>query len=157
MGMVGVHGERVWFLVAVHLIYCVAGPGRSDVSSRWCAPSPSALLSPAVRRPRAWARGDSGPLYGDLVALLEECRWSWCGSALLVASLPIARSVVWKCSVPMDSVYSLLLMCELQFVASGVLEWLPCFLAGSGESSSAFAFGVSTASSFLGAIPSSPC
>ena len=87
--------------------------------------------------PSAWARGDSGPLYGDLVALLEECRWSWCGSALLVASLPIARRVFLKCSVPMASVCGLLLMCELQFVASGVLEWLPYFLAGSGESSSA--------------------
>ena len=27
MGMLGVHGELVWFLVAARLIYCVATPG----------------------------------------------------------------------------------------------------------------------------------
>ena len=29
MGMLGVHGELVWFLVAAHLIYRVAAPGCS--------------------------------------------------------------------------------------------------------------------------------
>ena len=27
MGMLGVHGELVWFLVAARLIYCIATPG----------------------------------------------------------------------------------------------------------------------------------
>ena len=46
MGMLGVHGELVWFLVAARLIYRVAAPGMSrDCGAYLPAVSPMATSS----------------------------------------------------------------------------------------------------------------
>ena len=59
MGMLGVHGELVWFLVAARLIYRIAAPGMSrDCGAYLPAVSPTAT-SPFLTLYLPWWSGTS--------------------------------------------------------------------------------------------------
>ncbi|XP_044346087.1 uncharacterized protein [Triticum aestivum] len=80
MGMLGVHDEPVWFLVAARLIYCVASPG--NVSGLRCfssgrvsdgdlaLPHPDFVFS--ITDPLAHSPASCGPLWECTRA---DCEW----------------------------------------------------------------------------------